>query len=71
MSMNGSHRFWTVEEIAEYLLVPKSWVYDRTSTDCPESIPHFKVGKYFRFDPDSEEFQTWLRQHMKNAATSR
>ena len=69
--MNGSNRFWTVEEIAEYLRVPKSWVYDRTSVDGPETIPHFKVGKYLRFDPESEEFQTWLRRHMKNVATSR
>lgn len=37
----------------------------------PETIPHFKVGKYLRFDPESEEFQAWLRRHMKNVATSR
>ena len=69
--MNGSGRFWTAEEIAQYLHVPKSWVYGRTSKDCRESIPHFKVGKYLRFDPDSQEFQTWLRRHMKNAPSQR
>jgi hypothetical protein len=56
MAMNGSNRFWTVQEIAEYLRAPKSWIYDRTLTDFPESIPHFKVGEYLCFDPDSEEF---------------
>jgi len=35
--MNGSNLFFTVEDFGEYLSVPKSSVYERTSTDCPES----------------------------------
>ena len=53
---------WNVSEVASYLAVPKSWVYDRTQCKCSNRIPHFKIGKYLRFDPDSEEFQTWLKR---------
>ena len=36
----------TVEELAEELKVPKTWIYSRTRA---KSIPALKVGKYYRF----------------------
>lgn len=38
---------YTVEEIAAFLEVPPSWVYDRTRRGA---IPVRRVGKYCRFD---------------------
>ena len=38
----------TVDELAEFLNVPKSWVYSRTRETGPDSIPMIKVGKYRR-----------------------
>ena len=55
-------KFWTVAELAAYLRVPKTWIYDRTRIDGPDIIPHVKLGKYVRFDPDSEAFQRWLME---------
>ena len=55
--------FWNVEQLAEFLRVPKSWIYERTRGTGPEVIPHFKIGKYVRFDPNSEEFRSWLESH--------
>jgi len=52
--------------MAEYLGVPKSWIYDRTGPQASEHVPHFKVGKYLRFDPESEEFQVWLKRLFRN-----
>ena len=40
----------TVQELAEILSVPVSWIYQRTSMG-QEAIPHVKMGKYVRFDP--------------------
>lgn len=57
------HRFLTVEELAEYLRVPPSWVYDRTRANGPELIPHVRFGKYIRFDLESEPFRKWLAKH--------
>jgi hypothetical protein len=53
---------WDVSQLASYLSVHKSWVYDRTQCRSSNRIPHFKIGKYLRFDPESEEFQKWLKR---------
>ena len=41
----------TVQELAEILNVPVSWIYQRTSMG-QKGIPHVKMGKYVRFDAD-------------------
>ena len=41
----------TVDQMAEILQVPKSWIYERTRQG-QEAIPHYKLGLYVRFDPD-------------------
>jgi len=45
----------TVQEAAELLRVPVSWLYERTRTN---SIPHVKLGKYLWFDRD--ELAAWV-----------
>jgi predicted DNA-binding transcriptional regulator AlpA len=64
--MNGPKKLWTISELAAYLGVAKSWIYDRTAPARTEGVPHFKIGKYLRFDPESEEFQAWLRRAFKD-----
>lgn len=39
----------TVEEVAEILHVPPSWVYERTRRRASDRIPGFRLGKYWRF----------------------
>lgn len=53
--MQKDQKFLTVGELAEVLDVPKSWIYERTRHNA---IPHFKMGKYVRFDID--EVRQWL-----------
>jgi hypothetical protein len=57
-------KFWSVTTLAEFLGVPKTWIYDRTRVNGPEVIPHMKFGKYIRFAPESRPFQEWLEQHQ-------
>lgn len=57
--------FWDTKTLAEYLAVPASWIYERTRRNAPETIPHLKLGKYVRFNPESEAFQAWLKEHEK------
>ena len=46
----------TVEQLAEHLNVPKSWIYERTRDN---TMPHVKIGKYVRFSlPD---ILNWLK----------
>jgi len=41
----------TIQEMAEWLKVPLSWLYSRTRIKGPDGIPHVRVGHYIRFDP--------------------
>jgi hypothetical protein len=59
-------KFWNVDDLALFLGVPRSWVYDRTQKHGPEAIPHVKLGKYIRFRPESESFRRWLAAHERN-----
>lgn len=44
-------RLVDVKEMARILNLPVSWIYGRTMLG-PEAIPHVKLGKYLRFNPD-------------------
>ncbi len=46
MLEHNQSRLLSVEEVAELLQVPKSWVYDRTRRGA---IPMRRIGKYTRF----------------------
>jgi len=43
----------TVAEVATWLKVSRSWIYERTRTRGPDRLPHIKLGKYLRFDPQA------------------
>ena len=49
---NPKRRLVTVQEIAEILQVPKSWIYERTRQG-QMAIPHIRLGAYVRFDADA------------------
>ena len=53
--MQAINRLLTVEELARYLAVPTSWIYQRTATG---TIPHIRVGRYVRFRLD--DVRAWL-----------
>ena len=61
-------KLWMPADLADYLSVPVGWIYKRTRKQGPEMIPHIKLGKYLRFDPDSPAFQRWLTNHQAGAA---
>jgi len=45
-----------IKTMAEILDVPESWIYSRTRTG---EIPHYKVGKYVKFN--ESEVMEWLK----------
>ena len=53
----------TVSEIAAFLNVPISWVYERTRRRGIERLPHLKLGKYVRFS--LSEVKEWLRNQSR------
>jgi excisionase family DNA binding protein len=40
----------TVNDMATWLKVPRSWVYERTRRRRPDRLPFVKLGKYVRFE---------------------
>jgi len=54
----------TVDDVAAFLRVPKSWVYERTRRRGADRLPFIKLGKYVRFEEQS------LRQYLASRRKS-
>jgi len=52
------HHLLTVNEVAELLRVPVSWVYERTRRRDAGQLPGYRLGKYWRFR--EEEVLAWI-----------
>lgn len=63
------NRLFKPQELADFLGVPISFVYDRTCKRTADPIPHIKVGKYVRFDADQVE--QWLAGRSEMPSGSR
>ena len=59
-----SEQYLTVEELAQKLRVPKSWVYSQTRKTGAGSLPRVKYGKYLRFKLSS--VQQWAQEQTEN-----
>lgn len=55
----GAPGMLDVDGIAKALSVEKSWIYEHTRKR-ENPIPHFKVGRYPRFD--LREVKAWLKE---------
>ena len=56
-----NHNLIGINEMAKRLDIPVSWLYSRTRTN---EIPHFKIGKYVKFDLD--QVMEWIKnQNLK------
>lgn len=58
----------TVEEVAELLRLPVSWVYERTRRRSIDRIPGFRLGKYWRFR--ESEVMTWIERQRVGDSSS-
>ena len=64
MTLAGLDDLLTVDEVAKYLKVPKSWIYERTRTGA---IPVRKIGRHIRIP--KTEFLAWIEsKSMKEVA---
>lgn len=53
-----NERLLTIQQVAELLHVPVSWVYGRTRKRSIERLPGIRLGKYWRFR--EEEIHSWV-----------
>lgn len=62
-------RLLTVQEVAEILQVPVSWVYEHTRADSLEPLPYLKIGKYLRFvDADIRDYVEAIRARNRRGS---
>lgn len=47
--LSQPNKLLTVQQVAEALNVPSSWIYRQTRLG-PQAIPFVRIGKYLRFD---------------------
>jgi excisionase family DNA binding protein len=50
----------SVEDVAELLQVPPSWIYERTRMRGIDRLPGFRLGKYWRYR--EADISAWLEQ---------
>jgi excisionase family DNA binding protein len=53
-----NERLLTIQQVAELLHVPASWVYGRTRRRSTERLPGIRLGKYWRFR--EVEIHAWV-----------
>jgi excisionase family DNA binding protein len=63
MSTQSQCEVMTVQQVAELLQVPVSWVYGRLRKRSLGKLPGYRLGKYWRFD--KEEVLAWLAQQRE------
>ena len=54
-----------VNELAEVLGVPPSWIYARTRGTGNDAMPRIRVGKYVKFKID--DVMSWLEKKNEDA----
>jgi len=63
MSTESKCELMTVQQVAELLQVPVSWVYGRLRKRSLEKLPGYRLGKYWRFE--KQEVLAWLAQQRE------
>ncbi|PYS47325.1 MAG: hypothetical protein DMF68_16290 [Acidobacteria bacterium] len=57
------HKLWDKKALADFLDVSVYWIDKQLSKDSGDPIPHIKLGKLVRFDPQDTQFRKWLEGH--------
>lgn len=57
-------RLLTIQQVADMLHVPVSWVYGRTRKRSVERLPGIRLGKYWRFS--AVDVNAWIRARRTN-----
>lgn len=56
-----SSRYLNIEQVADIMGVPKSFIYRRTARGHDDRIPHYCLGGHLRFKID--DIEEWIERH--------
>jgi hypothetical protein len=60
-------RVWEVQQLADFLNVKPSWVYNRTKEKAANKIPRCPGVGHLRFDTWSPAFQNWMTSILSSS----
>ena len=63
MSTQSQCDLMTVQQVAELLQVPVSWVYGHTRQRSVDRLPGYRLGKYWRFS--EAEVLAWVKRQRE------
>ncbi len=66
LSLFATKSYLTVQDVAELLDVPKSFVYRRTCRGHSDALPSYRFGGHLRFRPD--DVHAWIEKHRREPA---
>ena len=61
-------RYLNIEQVADILGVPKSFIYRRTARGHSDPIPHYRIGGHLRFK--LEDVEAWVEIHRSEPQAS-
>ncbi len=61
-------RYLNIEQVADILGVPKSFIYRRTARGHIDPIPHYRIGGHLRFK--LENVESWIETHRNEPQPS-
>ena len=62
-------RYLNIEQVADILGVPKSFIYRRTARGHDDPIPHYRIGGHLRFK--LEDVEAWIETHRNDPQPQR
>jgi excisionase family DNA binding protein len=62
-SVVDQYRLMTIQEVADLLQVPVSWVYGHTRLRSANRIPGIRLGKYWRFE--RADIAAWIEANRR------
>lgn len=57
-------RVWRVDDLANFLRVSKSWIYQRTTASAEDPIPRIPGVGRLSFDTHDPRFVEWMRRQL-------
>lgn len=56
-------KLWNKKALADFLDVSVFWVDNKLRKGSGDPIPHLRLGRLVRFDPQDPQFRKWLDEH--------
>jgi excisionase family DNA binding protein len=61
LQLSFGSTFLDIDQVADMMRVPKSFIYRRTAKGHDDPIPNYRLGRHLRFK--LEDVEAWIENH--------